>query len=235
MNLTKTLVALTALSLAQGAMAHTLWLEPAGNIENAWKVLFGGHAGKLEPLDPSKIESVDVFDARGSEVGFDREDRGDDVLLRFPDDAVLAAIHFDNGIWSRDRMGRSVNSPMSEVDGASEATHAVKFHKTVLDWTDFVTRPVGQAFEVTPLDSARPEAGEPMRVRVTLHGEPLAGVNLGHGEEGDAGTTDENGIAVFRPKPGFNKLWAGKRFPVDDEDDYTELSYEYLFGFEAAE
>lgn len=235
MKITKVLFALTAVCGMQAAFAHTVWLEPAGNAANTWKVSFGGHAGELEPLDASKIESVDVFGARGSKVDFDRVDRGNDVLLRFPDDAVLAAIHFDNGIWSRDRMGRSVNRPLSEVDGATEATHAVKFHKTILDWTDVVTQALGQDFEVTPLESEQPRAGEPMRVRVTLHGEPLAGVSLGRGEAGDAGITDDAGIAVFVPDSGFNKLWAGKRFAVDDEDDYTELSYEYLFGFMAAE
>ena len=235
MKITKVLFALTALCGAQAAFTHTVWLEPAGSTANTWKVLFGGHAGELVPLDASKIESVHVFNARGSEVDFDREERGKDVLLRFPDEAVLAAIHFDNGIWSRDRMGRSVNRPMREVDGATEATHAVKFHKTILDWTDVVTQALGQDFEVTPLEKEQPRAGEAMRVRVTLHGEPLAGVSLGRGEEGDAGTTDDAGIAVFVPDSGFNKLWAGKRFAVDDEDDYTELSYEYLFGFTAAE
>jgi nickel transport protein len=229
------LVALTSLFTAQLAVAHTLWLEPAGDTDNGWKVMFGGHAGKLEPLDASKIESVETFDAGGRKLDYQREDNGDDVVLRFPDDAVLAAIYFDNGIWTRDRMGRSVNSPMTEVEGATEATHAVKYHKTILDWTDFVMQPLGQTFEVTPLVGEQPAAGEPMRVRVTLHGEPLAGVSLGHGEEGDAGMTDDNGIATFVPTAGFNKLWAGKRFAVDDASEYTELSYEYLFGFEAAE
>jgi nickel transport protein len=235
MKLNRLMVALAACCTAQAALAHTVWLEPAGDTDNTWKVLFGGHAGRLEPLDASKIRSVEVYDALGRKLDFEREDQGNDVFLQFPRNAVLTAIHFDNGIWSRDRMGRSVNRPMNEVDGAAEATHAVKYHKTILDWHESVTRPLGQTFEVTPLDADPPAAGKPMRVRVTLNGEPLAGVSLGRGEQGDAGTTDDDGIAVFVPKPGFNKLWAGKRFAVDGEDDYTELSYEYLFGFTASE
>jgi nickel transport protein len=92
---------------------------------------------------------------------------------------------------------------------------------------------VGQAFEVTPLDAATPMAGQPMRVRVTLNGRPLAGARLGHGEEGEAALTDAEGVASFTPVKGSNRLWAGRRWPVTDIPQYTQLSHEYLLGFEA--
>lgn len=39
--------------------------------------------------------------------------------------------------------------------------------------------------------------------------------------------------ATFVPKAGFNKLWAGHRIEQKDNPRYTELSYEYLLGFDA--
>jgi len=118
------------------------------------------------------------------------------------------------------------------VPGASEATNALKYHKTIVQWSPVVTLELGQRFEVVPLRDSQPRAGEPMRVKVLLDGKALPGVKLGQGEAGDAGETNAEGIATFVPQPGFNRLWAGKRFAVD-EPGYTELSYEYLLGFEA--
>ena len=122
---------------------------------------------------------------------------------------------------------------MNEVPGAISAVRALKNGKTILAWTPLVTRAVGQTFEVTPLDATAPVAGQPMRVRVTLDGKPLAGVRLGHGEEGEAGETDSEGVASFVPVKGVNRLWAGRRWPVADNPQYTQLSHEYLMSFEA--
>ena len=86
-----------------------------------------------------------------------------------------------------------------------------------------------------PLDATHAAAGKPLRVRVLQDGKPVAGVKLGRGEEGTANdpVTDAEGVAAFMPRGGFNKLWAGKRIPVPGNPKYTELSYEYSFGFNA--
>lgn len=226
---------LAALMTPASALAHTIWLEPVAGKVLQYAVLFGGHAGELEDYDSARIVSIDALDAGGQPVAFERRDPGEDggnTVLDLVPETALVAIHYDNGIWTRDPMGRSVNRPMSEVPGASEATNALKYHKTIVQWSPIATRELGQRFEVIPLDASRPRAGEPMQVKVLLDGAPLPGVKLGRGEAGEAGETDDNGIATFVPRPGFNHLWAGKRFAVE-EDEYTELSYEYLLGFEA--
>jgi nickel transport protein len=224
--------ALAAGAVAGPAAAHTVWLERAGDGPNGWQVLFGGHGGELEPLEPEKLRTISAIDAQGALVPVFRTDDGAEVTLRFPEAASLVAVHLDNGIWSRDELGQSVNQPMEEVPGAEAATWAVKYHKTILRWDDVVWEPVGQPFEVVPLANGQPRAGEPLRVQVLLHGEPRAGIRIGRGEAGEAVETDARGIATFVPEPGFNKLWAGLRLPVD-APTHTELSYEYLLGFEA--
>jgi nickel transport protein len=144
-------------------------------------------------------------------------------------------MHFDNGIHSRPPSGPSIEKPMNEVPGATRATYAVKYHKTIVEWSPLVTKTIGQPFEVVALDAAAPVAGKPVRVRVLQDGKPVPGVKLGRGEEGAANdpVTDADGIASFVPRSGFNKLWAGKRVPVSGNPKYSELSYEYLFGFDA--
>lgn len=227
------LIAGMLLAFSSGAFAHTAWLEPEEGQENVYRLLFGGHAGELEAYEAAKLKTVEAFDSNGGAISVEREITDSGVLIRTSAEPALFAVHFDNGIHARDAQGRSFNAPMSEVPGSTRATYTPKYHKFIIDWNAESIKPQDQQFEVIPLDAEQPRAGQPMRVKVVIDGEPAEGINLGHGEEGDEGTTDAEGIATFTPRPGLNHLWAGKRFPVSGNKDYTELSYEYLLEFYA--
>jgi nickel transport protein len=226
--------ALLTAAVVTPALAHTAWLEPAGDRPGHYRLLFGGHQGKLESYDPAKLKTVDALDVRGRKLAVTQTVGTDGLRLRIDGRPALVALHFDNGVHARTTAGGpSVPKPMNEVSGAVSAVRALKYGKTVVDWSPLVTRPLGQAFEVTPLDAGAPVAGRPMRVRITLDGRPAEGVRVGHGEEGEAGQTDADGVASFIPVKGANKLWAGRRLAVMDSPQYTQLSYEYLMTFNA--
>jgi nickel transport protein len=227
--------AFSVMGLASVGDAHTVWLEPSGAGAGEYRVVFGGHAGKVEPYKPEKLKGVEALNASGKKLEIERSSAADGVRLYVQGSPALIAMHFDNGIHTRTQQGPSVEKAMNEVPGATRATHAVKYHKTIVKWRPLVTKPLGQPFEVVPLDAVAPRAGEPLRVQVLRGGKPLAGVKLGRGEEGTASdpVTDAEGIAAFVPQKGFNKLWAGKRLEISDNPQYTELSYEYLLGFDA--
>jgi nickel transport protein len=213
--------------------AHTVWLERADDASDHFEVRFGGHAGKEEPVVPAKLKAIDALDADGRPLRVTRTDRVDGVTIAVAGPAALITVHLDNGIHTRPPNGPSVEKPLDEVPGATRATYALKYHKTIVRWAPVVTRAVGQPFEVVPVSAALPRAGEPMRIRVLLEGRPAVGVRVGADEDpGEGGAvTDSKGEAVFRPQPGFNKLWSGRRSPVAGNAKYTELSYEYLLGF----
>jgi nickel transport protein len=225
-----------ALIATPGAFAHTVWLEREPNDPAAYSVKFGGHGGKEEPLVPAKLKSIEAFDARGRAIALEPVVSAASVVVRPPATASVIAVHLDNGIYSRRAEGPSVEAPMNEVPGAVRATRALKYHKTVVRWDASVTQPRGQPFEVLPLDRRAPAAGTSVRVRVLLEGQPRAGVKLGFGEEPKEGApvTDANGEARVVVSAGFNKLWAGVRLPVEGNPAFTELSYEYILGFDAA-
>jgi nickel transport protein len=222
-------------SLSFSTLAHTVWLEPVNGKAGDYRVMFGGHAGKLEQYNPQKLKTIDAYDASGGKLNAKRSVEGDAVRLHVEGAPAMIAMHFDNGIHTRTENGPSVEKPMNEVPGATRATNAIKYHKTIVQWSPLVTKPINQPFEVIPLDSTQPVAGKPLRVQVRQDGKPVAGIKLGRGEEGSPKdpVTDSNGVASFVPEKGFNKLWAGKRIPVSNDPKYTELSYEYLFGFDA--
>lgn len=195
---------LAAACFAPNAFAHTVWIEPIGEAKGEYRVLFGGHAGKPEKYDPQKLKSVKATDAAGRELKVTRSVTPEGVRLHVDGAPALVLMHFDNGIHTRGASGPSVEKPMNEVPGATRATYAVKYHKTIFDWTPHTTRPMGQPFEVVPLDPVPPIAGKPLRVRVLQDGKPVPGVRLGRGEEGTASdpVTDAEGIAAFVPQGG---------------------------------
>lgn len=227
------LAALAFLVLSSSVVAHTAWLEPEDGQDNTYRLYFGGHANELEAYEAHKLKTVAVYDSEGRDVEFERSDSDNGIVLNTKRDPALFVVHFHNGIHARDPQGRSFNVPMSELPGATMATNTPKYHKFIVQWNDESIKAQGQEFEVIPLDVAPPQAGRAMRVKVVMDGMPVAGVALGHGEEGNEGVSNADGIAIFTPRPGLNRLWAGKRFQVSDNEDYTELSYEYLLGFYA--
>ena len=145
----------------------------------------------------------------------------------------MIALHYDNGIHTRTATpGPTVPRPMNEVSGAVSATNAQKYGKYIVRFAPVVTRAIGQPLEVIPVSAEQPRAGRPMRVQVRLDGRPVAGVNIGRGEDTASAVTDAQGMADFTPTAGFNKLWAGRRIETRNNPRYTQLSYEYLLTFD---
>ncbi len=228
-----TLIALGLMAVSSAALAHTAWLESVPGQAGTYRVFFGGHAGKLEPLDPAKARTVDAINAKGRMLKVSRTIDADGMLVKVSGKPALITMHYDNGIHTRTATGPSIPKPMNEVPGAVSATNAVKYHKTVVAWGPVVTRPVGQPFEIVPMDATAPRAGQPMRLQVRMDGKPAAGIKIGRGEDNAEATTDASGVAMFTPTAGFNKVWAGKRIETTTQPRYTQLSYEYLLGFNA--
>ncbi|MFT3803353.1 MAG: DUF4198 domain-containing protein [Burkholderiaceae bacterium] len=215
------------------AAAHTMWLEPTG-AAGQYRVLFGGHQGKTEPYPVAKVGPVRAWDAGGRALRVDRRDLPDGQGVQVSAaGAVLLAASFDNGYWSKGADGKSRNVPMSQLPGAVSGVQALKYHKFIAGWSANVARPVGQPFEVTPVAESEPRAGEPMAVRVTIAGQPAAGIALAFGEEGRDAVTGPDGVATVTPRAGSNRLWAGQRVAVVGDPKTTERSIEYSLVFDA--
>lgn len=233
-NIIRAAAVIAALGLASTATAHTAWLVREGQTDS-WLLRFGGHEGKLEPAAASKLRKVVAYDMRGKNVDLRRIVENDEVHINVDGEPAVIALYYNNGIHTRTaEPGPSIEKPMNEVPGGVSAVWAVKFGKSIVNWGQIARGSARQRFEVIPLSSEQPRAGQPMRVRVMQDGRPAAGVKIGRGEDNAEGTTDANGVASFTPGPGFNKLWAGKRIPQANNPRYTELSYEYLLTFNAS-
>ncbi|BEU94978.1 DUF4198 domain-containing protein [Acidovorax sp. DW039] len=224
--------ALAALTLSAGtAHAHNVWLEP--DARGGYLVQFGGHEGKLEAYGADKLKSVQAFDRRGRKIDVALEPTSDGVRAKPARQAALLAAHFDNGFFSKVEGGPMVNKPMNENPGATSGVHALKYHKTIIQWGAIAKQELGQAFEIVALSAETPHAGQPMRVRVLFDGKPIAGIRLSLGEKGAAVTTAADGTATITPAAGINQLLAIRRMPVANDPRTTSMSWEYLLAFPA--
>lgn len=227
------LLALACAALAGPAAAHSVWLEADPAQAGAYLVRFGGHADKVEGYVPRKLGAVNAYDAAGNPVAVQREDGSDSVRVHPAAVAALLTASFDNGYWSKAAGGKSINKPMTEVPGAVSGVHALKYHKTIVQWGEPATRAVGQPLELRPLTATAPRAGQPLQLEVLVDGKPAAGIRLGFGEDAANIVSDAKGVASIVPRAGLNRLWAGSRQPVRDDPRLTELSVEYSLVFTA--
>lgn len=232
----KTLAVVAAMVWPFAAQSHTAWFVPSESmraVHKHFRVVFGGHNGELD-YPPEKVKSISAIGEDAAPLPFWRTTQDGVVLIRVDESPAMLLMHFDNGIYTRTTDGRSIHRPMSQVEGSVSAINALKYHKYINTWTDVVSRPQGQPFEVVPVDAAPPEAGTPMQVRVLIDGQPVEGVGVGTGETSIQSQTGPDGVATFTPAPGHNTLWAGQRTAVSDDPDFTQLSIEYLMTFHAA-
>lgn len=228
----RTALLVAGLAVAAPALAHTVWLVPeSGTRQQGWHVLFGGHAGVLNPYSAEKLKTVSAVAVDGRALAVSRVTRSDGVHLMLSGPASLILAHYDNGIHTKRRDGPSVERPMNLVPTAISASQTIKYHKTIAAWAPIVTRAAGQPFELVPLSAAQPEAGKPMLIKVLIGGRPAPGIKVSRNEEGQDAVTDANGVARFVPQRGFNKVWSGKRTPVRGNPAFTEQSIEYSLGF----
>ena len=213
------------------ALAHNVWLEPDAG--GGYLVQFGGHEGKLESYPADKLKRVEAFDRRGRKIDVTLTPTAEGVRVKPERQAALLAAHFDNGFYSKTDTGPMVNKPMTENPGATSGVHAVKYHKTIIQWGAIAKKELGQPFEIVTLDADTPHAGVPMKVRALFDGKPIGGIRLSMGEGGAPVTTAADGTASVVPAAGHNQLLAIRRMPVTGNPRTTSLSYEYLLAFPA--
>ena len=158
------------LACAPLAQAHNVWLEP--DADGAYTVQFGGHEGQLENFAAGKLKSVEAYDARGRRIDVAVQPVPGGARATPARKAALLAAHFDNGFFSRVGEGPMVEKPMTENPGATSGVHALKFHKTILEWGPVTREKLGQTLEIIAKTRRSPHAGEPQQFQVLLNGQP---------------------------------------------------------------
>ncbi|WP_032092189.1 DUF4198 domain-containing protein [Necropsobacter rosorum] len=223
----KTALFLTALFTAALANAHNVWLEPVQGEPGQYVVKFGHE--ETESYPQSKLKAVRLLDAKGglhdAEVSF----KQGEAHFAAPD-AAIVFVRFDNGVWSKLANGKYVEKTKRQAPGAVLSINPLKFGKAILRWDEQADKAHNMDYELIP--QSEPKAGQPLDILVLVKGKPAHGVKVGLGEDHPFNLTNEQGMAQFTPKAGYNKVWAEFDEPVEENPDYTERSVEYMLTFD---
>ncbi len=157
------------------AFAHGAWIgERWGDL-----AVIYGHGPADEAYDPSKVKSVSALGEDGKALPVTIEPAGSHALLKLDGEPALLALEFDNGYWSEGSDGKWVNKPKSEVPGAKQASHSVKYSIALVHVHGDMPAFPAQPLQIVPLDNPIGlKPGEKFRVRLLLDGKPLEGKEI---------------------------------------------------------
>lgn len=219
-------LAALALLLAQTALAHGVWTEKRyGHLEVVY-----GHGAEDEAYAPDRIKAVHAYDGNGGKIAVTVERLTDHVRLRPMRSPALLTLAFDNGIWSKDKSGKSVNAPMADVAGAVSASHSYKYSLAILQSPAKVPNDLKLPMMIRPLkDPQEIGVGNPLPVQVTIDGKPAAHVALlddyrGMSDVSSVKTDREGRASIVIRNAGLNIIAAQARVPVEAADGVIERS-----------
>jgi uncharacterized GH25 family protein len=218
-------VALSVLG-AQSAHAHGIWTEQRyGHLEVVY-----GHGAEDEAYAPEKIKGVWAYDHAGNRVPVTVERLGDHGRLLPTTRPAVVTVAFDNGIWSKDKEGKSTNAPMAEVPGAVRASRSYKYSLAILGPHAVVPERLKIAMVIRPLEDPQEiGVGNALPVEVTIDGKPAADIALlddyrGMSDASSVKTDAQGRASIIIRNAGLNIIAAQARVPATGEKDFSERS-----------
>jgi nickel transport protein len=206
------------------SLAHDLWLER----ENGDHVLYQGHrhsnhAGNDRvAYEPEIVKTITCADEAGAR-------RTIDPPTMYPARIAgpCAALHVltSTGYWTRTTQGLR-NQPRSELTGVIRSWESLEGIKRMKSWSPALAAPLSDALEITPLDDPAALApGNPLRLLITLAGQPQEGVAVTR--DGDfQGVSDATGqVSVHLKRGGLRFI--GARFEEPRADGLADTTLHY--------
>jgi nickel transport protein len=205
-----------SLSICSLACAHDLWVQQSGNELQ----VVSGHEGVTTPCDPSKIREVKAFDLTGKLKKAETHFQGKAAVLTVPGSVAAVTAYQEEGFRSVTPDGEKPLSKRAAKDSVDTRFYQ-NYTKTIFNWNNSLTRPLGSAFEIVPLKNPLTlKPGKKFPIVVYFNGKPLAGVWV------DDGTND--GIREKTDGKGRLTVTVGKKgrqfITVFRETDYKDLS-----------
>jgi nickel transport protein len=206
------------------SMAHDLWLER----ENGDHVLYQGHRHSNHAGDdrvayePEIVKAITCADEAGAR-------RTIDPPTAYPARIAgpCAALHVltSTGYWTRTTQGLR-NQPRSELNGVIRSWESLTGIKRLNAWSPALAAPLSEALEITPLaDPAALAPGSPLRLLITLAGQPQEGVAITRDGEFQ-GVSDATGQVSVRLKRGGLRFLSA-RFEEPRADGLADTTLHY--------
>lgn len=204
------------LFLALPAAAHDIWLEK----ESQGYVLqqghrSGAHAGaERVPYAPGFVRQALCADAQGRV-------RPLEVSAGYPaklaGDCAALFVSASSGFWTKTAW-ETKNAPKAGIAGVLKSWRSEDSVKRLDRWSDALAQPLTPGLELTPIeDPFRLGVDDKLRVRVTLDGQPRAGVPVAY-DGATRGATGEDGTVVLKIRHGgLQMIAASLETPLDGD------------------
>lgn len=185
---------LLSLGFISSAFAHHPWVEKEGD-----RFIVGwGHPPKMDPYEPNRVKDIKAFDLKGREIALTRTDEKDKVYLSSNVDVSMITLSFEAGYRVTTPEGRKrMTKREAQRQGLQvvDSFYALQFAKSIFEWSDNITKPMGMKFELVPLKNPLSlKQGEILPLKVLYKGKPLPGITMQVGHHRDVGKTDKDGV-----------------------------------------
>ncbi len=217
------------------AFAHDVWVEKK---DGKFFIVYG-HGEKHDPYDPSKIKEVIAYDSNGNPTPVEVIRHKDSASLSTKERVSAFTIFFDNGYWVKTTEAwRNISKIEAEAKGmqlVEPARHSLKYAKSLIQWAEIYTKPLGMKLEVVPASNPLlMKKGESLSVTVFYEGRPLEGARIESGYIGhhEIAKTDKKGVAVIPVKSGMNVIVAKHSVPIKDNPHVDIISISSTLTFE---
>lgn len=211
--------------------AHDVWIEKKGN---EFVVLYG-HGDKHDPYDPSKIKEVMAYDSNGNPIPVEVIRQKDRASVSPKGKASAFTLFFDNGYWLKTTDGwKNISKrDAKEVQLVEPARHSLKYAKSIMQWAEIYTKPLGMKLEIVPASNPLSmKKGESLSIVVFYEGKPLEGAKIETGYHKELAKTDKNGVASVPIESGINVIVAKHSVPIKDNPDADIISISSTLTFE---
>lgn len=226
---------LLASGLTEEVQAHSGYLE----VRDGKAVMVDGHPddGDDRGYPEFRLVQAQSYDTAGKVMSTDVEYKDERSWIKLDRKTALVTGHFNNGFWSNSPTQGWLRKPGSEVPDASTSMYSHKYSKLYLKELKDYGRVLGDPLEIIPLsDPSKAKAGDTLRVRVTLFGEPLVGVeikeDLHAGDKTGKAKTDKDGIASVKvPKRPFALMEVTRGVGLSNDPHVATLYLAATLGY----
>lgn len=211
------LLSLAILSTSESLFAHDMWLQP----QNEGFIIAVGHEGKIDVYEPDRVVEVTGFTKNAWPVAVDLV-KNEGSCFAMPDEDFCSLIGtFDNQYWIKSTEGWKNQRETKGLEVLIEG-RSYKHTKHISSWQEFLSKPLGQRFEIVPLqDPTKLKKGDTLRVKIFFEDKPANVSNLS--KTSDMTKTHEqqkiHGVGPFDViigKPGLQLINTKIKVPVKD-------------------
>jgi nickel transport protein len=202
-------------ALALPVQAHDLWVERQGEVHT---LQYGhersGHEGakKLE-YPPERVKEALCFGSDGRSL---RAEVGRVYPLTLKGACAVSWFLTSSGYWSKTPYGTK-NLPKGEAGQVLDSWLSVEAVKRLDAWGPALARPLTRELEIVPLSNPlNLQAGDKLRLLVTLEGKPVAGATVAYFGHPRGVSGSDGQVNVRLQQPGFQLIQASLETPLND-------------------